>query len=365
MSVKARSNVADLAMYVPGKPMEEVQQELGLTRVIKLASNENPWGPSPRAIDAARKALEQASVYPDANASKLKKLIAADLGVEIDQLVVGNGSEEVVQGIAKAYVDPGDEVIMAEQTFPRYKTVTELMNGIAIEVPLKDYRHDLKAMAAKISPKTKALFICNPNNPSGTIVSERELDEFMASVPDSVLIVFDEAYFEYVSDKNYGSGLKYLQSGSQNVLVLRTFAKAYGLAGLRMGFGVGSAKLIDYMNRVRDPFNGNLAAQEAAAAAWQDKEYLQDILSKNAAGKLQLKSGLEQLGCTVIDSQANFLLTDLAQPSQGIFEALLRKGIIVRPGHLLGYPTFQRITVGTPEQNTEVLTALKEILQAG
>lgn len=184
----------------------------------------------------------------------------------------------------------------------------------------------------------------------------------MNMVPERILVVFDEAYFEYVADKNYASGLKYLQANRQNVLVLRTFAKAFGLAGLRMGFGVGTAQIVDLMNRVRDPFNGNLVAQAAAAAAWQDNEYLQDIILKNAAGLRQLQAGLEQLGCKVADSHTNFLLVDVGKPSQDVFEALLRQGIIVRPGHLFGYPTSLRITIGTPEQNEAVLEALKSIL---
>ncbi len=361
MDIKARPNVGNLAVYVPGKPIEEVQRELGLSQVIKLASNENSWGPSPKALEAGRQALEKVFLYPDANALVLKELIAGELAVGTEQIVTGNGSEEIIAMIAKAFVDPGNEVVMAKPSFPRYQTCVELMNGVAVEVELKDYRHDLEQMAQKITARTKVVFVCNPNNPSGTIVTEQELDKFMGLVPEDVLVVFDEAYFEYVADKNYASGLKYLHSG-RNVLVLRTFAKAFGLAGLRMGFGIGTEQIVDFLNRVREPFNGNLAAQAAAAAAWQDKEYLAEIIARNAKGLAELRAGLESMGCTVVPSHTNFVLVDVGKPSQEVFEALLKLGIIILPGHLFGYPTSLRVTVGTPEENEAFLNALQKVL---
>ncbi|HWJ03215.1 MAG TPA: histidinol-phosphate transaminase [Verrucomicrobiae bacterium] len=361
MSVEARSYVKNLEVYVPGKPIEEVQRELGLTRVIKLASNENPWGPSPKALEAAKGSLERVFLYPDANAFSLKNLLAKELGIDENQLVTGNGSDEIVQMVAQAFVDPGDEVIMANPSFPRYRTVTELMGGVPVEVELHDYRHDLAAMAEKINSKTKVIFVCNPNNPTGTLVSGIELDEFMAKVPEHILVVFDEAYFEYVDDETYVSGQKYLNQGRQ-VLILRTFSKAFGLAGLRIGYGFANAEIIDLLNRVRGPFNGNLVALEAACAAWQDKEYLRQMVEKNAQGLEQLREGLERLGCKVVPSATNFVLAEVGKPSQEVFQALMRQGIIVRPGHLFGYGTGLRISVGTPEQNEEFLRALEAVL---
>ncbi len=361
MSIQARPNVQNLEVYVPGKPIEEVQRELGLSRVIKLASNENPWGPSPKALEEARKVLDRVFLYPDGNAFNLKSKIAGELEIGPEQIIIGNGSDEIVQMIAQAFVDPGDEVLMAAPSFPRYKTVAELMGGIPVEVGLTDYRHDLKAMAQEISARTKVIFVCNPNNPTGTIVTGQELDEFMSLVPDGVLVVFDEAYYEYIADENFTSGLKYFRDG-RPVLVLRTFSKAYGLAGLRIGFGIGTREIIDLLNRVRGPFNGNLVALEAAAAAWDDKTYLREVVAKNARGLEQLTLGLERMGCKVVPSETNFLLVETGKASQEVFKGLLSQGIIVRPGHLLGYPAALRVTVGTPEQNEEFLAALARLL---
>jgi histidinol-phosphate aminotransferase len=363
MDVRPRPNVCNLDVYVPGKPIEEVQLELGLTRVIKLASNENPWGPSPKALEAGRLALDKIFLYPDANAYNLKKALSERVQVEPSQIAIGNGSDEIVQLIANVFVDPGDEVVMANPSFPRYKTVTELMGGIPKEVVLTDYRHDLAAMAAAVTEKTKLVFICNPNNPSGTIVSERELDEFMDLIPPRVMVVFDEAYIEYVNAPEFASGLKYLQQGRE-VLVLRTFSKAYGLAGLRIGFAIGSPEMIDLLNRVRGPFNGNQVAQQAAGAALADQDYLGQVVANNYHGLNQLSEGLAKLGCTPVPSQTNFILVEVGRPSAELFAGLMRKGIIVRPGHLLGHPEALRVTVGTGEENEQFLAALADILNA-
>ncbi|MDA8443150.1 MAG: histidinol-phosphate transaminase [Peptococcaceae bacterium] len=362
MLSKVRPSVENLAVYVPGKPIEEVQRELGLTQVIKLASNENPWGPSPRALQAISKALSEIYLYPDANAQDLKESLGSELAVDANQIIIGNGSEEIVQMIAKTFVDPGDEVVMAAPSFPRYQTVTEMMAGISREVMLVDYRHDLLTMAQQITSRTKVIFVCNPNNPTGTIVTETELDEFMRQVPADILVVFDEAYYEYVADPSFVSGLKYLKDG-RRVLILRTFSKAYGLAGLRLGYGIGDAAVIDMLNRVREPFNGNLLAQVAAQAAWLDKEHLQQVLQNTAAGLQQLTQGLARLGLQAIPSHTNFFLVDVGQPSPEVFQALLRQGIIIRPGHLFGYANAIRVTVGTTEQNQAFLQALTGILR--
>ncbi len=361
MNVRPRAQVKNLGVYVPGKPIEEVQRELGLDRVIKLASNESPWGPSPLAVEAARRALDKLFLYPDANAYGLKQAICRKLAADPAQIITGNGSEEIVQMIAKTFVDPGDQVVMAAPSFPRYKAVTELMGGTAVEVSLNEYRHDLPAMAAAISQRTKVVFVCNPNNPTGTIVTEQELDNFMAQVPEGVLAVFDEAYFEYVQDARFCSGLKYLAQERQ-VLVLRTFSKAFGLAALRIGYAVGPRDIIDLLNRVREPFNGNQVAQEAAGAAWADQQYLAQVVKNNALGLRQLSAGLSRLGFTPLPSQTNFVLVEAGKSSERMFQELLQRGIIVRPGHLFGCPTALRVSVGTREDNDAFLEAMAEIV---
>jgi len=358
-----RDNIDKLAVYQPGKPIEEVQRELGLEEVIKLASNENPLGPSPRAVEAIKKAALNSNLYPDGSCYRLRHALADFLGVDDDMILIGNGSNEIIQLLSLTFINPGDETIMPVPSFPRYEPLTRLMNGIPHEVKLKDFENglkmDLSAMASYINEKTKIIYICNPNNPTGVIASKKELDDFLAKVPPGTLVVFDEAYCEYVDDEDYPNGLDYLASG-RNVIVLRTFSKIYGLAGLRVGYGVGRPDVIAYLNRVREPFNVNAVAQEAALAALEDREYVQKVREVNREGKEYLYAGFDRLRLQYVPTQANFIFVNVERDEKEIFEKLLRKGIIVRGG--FGYRTWLRVTIGTLEQNKTLLAALEEVL---
>jgi len=358
-----REVVKDLKLYVPGKPIEEVKRELGLEEIIKLASNENPFGPSPKAVEAMVKAANEVHIYPDGNAFYLKEALAKSLGVDTEQLFLANGSDEVIQMIAVTFVNPGDEAVMAAPTFPRYQPTVLMMNGVTHELPLKDHQHDLEAFAAKINSRTKLIYICNPNNPTGTFIPKGQMDDFMARVPENVIVVFDEAYFEYVDDHEYPNGLDYLAKG-QNVIVMRTFSKMYGLAGLRLGYAITRPELVAGMNRVREPFNVNAMAQAAAVAALADQEHVAKVKAANLAGRDYLYQAFERMGLSYIPTVANFIMVDTGKESAKVFQALLKKGIIVRSGDNLGYNTSVRVTIGTPEENQKFITALEEVLAA-
>lgn len=359
--VKVRSGVNELKVYRPGKPIEEVERELGITDVVKMASNENPLGPSPLALEAIRETLGKINLYPDGNGYYLKQDLARHWGVEPEQVVLGNGSDEIVQLIAMAFVNEGDEAIMATPSFPRYEPVVRLMGGVAREVPLNDHRHDLEAMAALINEKTRLIFICNPNNPTGTIVTKDEVEAFLVRVPREVIVVFDEAYFEYVQDPTYPDGLDYLRQGRE-VIVLRTFSKAYGLAGLRVGYALTTPEIADYLNRVRPPFNVDTLAQVAARAALKDREFLQRVVTANEEGKQFFYRELERRGLPYIPTWANFLMLDTGVDSVRLFQEMLRRGVIVRSGDIFGMPTWIRVTVGRPEENERFFAVLDEVL---
>ena len=338
----AREVVKDLKLYVPGKPIEEVKRELGLEEIVKLASNENPFGPSPRAVEAMLQSASKVHIYPDGNAFYLKEALARELGVDTEQLFLANGSDEVIQMIAVTFINPGDEAIMATPTFPRYQPTVLMMNGVVHEIPLKNHDHDLEAFGDKINSKTKLIYICNPNNPTGTFVPKAELDAFMARVPESAIVIFDEAYFEFVDDPNYPNGLDYLAKG-QNVMVMRTFSKMYGLAGLRLGYAVTKPELVAAMNRVREPFNVNSMAQVGALAALTDKEHVAKVKAANLAGRDYLYQAFAKLGLPYIPTVANFIMVDTGKDSAKVFQALLKKGIIVRSGDIYGYDTSVRV----------------------
>ncbi|MDN5293616.1 MAG: histidinol-phosphate aminotransferase [Eubacteriales bacterium] len=359
--VKVRSGVNELKVYRPGKPIEEVERELGISDVMKMASNENPLGPSPLALEAIQETLGKINLYPDGNGYYLKQDLARHWGVEPEQVVLGNGSDEIVQLIAMAFINEGDEAIMATPSFPRYEPVVRLMGGVAREVPLKDHRHDLEAMAALINEKTRLIFICNPNNPTGTIVTKDEVKAFLARVPREVIVVFDEAYFEYVQDSTYPDGLDYLRQGRE-VIVLRTFSKAYGLAGLRVGYALTTPEIADYLNRVRPPFNVDMLAQVAARAALKDREFLQRVVTANEEGKQFFYRELERRGIPYIPTWANFLMLDTGVDSVRLFQEMLRRGVIVRSGDIFAMPTWIRVTVGRPEENERFFAVLDEVL---
>ena len=359
--MQPKPNIVHLPVYQPGKPVEDVKRELGLTEVIKLASNENPYGCSPKAKEAIARELENMSIYPDGAAVELTNALAKHHAVNPDQVIFGAGSDEIILMICRAFLQPGDETVMADQTFPQYKHNVTIENGKSIEVPLKEGTHDLYSMLERVNEKTKIVWICNPNNPTGTINTADEVEWFLSKVPGHVLVVLDEAYCEYVDDPSFPDGLKLLQK-YPNVILLRTFSKIYGLASLRIGYGIGRPDVIRSINQVREPFNTSRMGQAAALAALQDEAFISFCREENRKGIAFLNRAFEELGLKAFPAHGNFIMVDVQRPGQDVFEALLRKGVIVRAGHQR-YPTSVRITVGSQEQNEKVIAALTAVLQ--
>lgn len=355
-----KKNIVHLPVYQPGKPIEEVKRELGLKEVIKLASNENPFGSSEQAKLAIQNELANISIYPDGGSVHLTAAVADYLQVNPDQIIFGAGSDEVILMIARAYLTPGDETIMADETFPQYKHNAEIEGAAVIEVPLKEGTHDLPAILAKVTAQTKIIWICNPNNPSGTIVRQDELAAFVRDVPKHVIIVLDEAYYEYVTDEAYPDSLALLQ-GNNNIIVLRTFSKIYGLASLRIGYGIGHPDVIRSINQVREPFNTTRFAQAAAEASIKDLDFMNSCKQRNAEGRTYLAEQFDRLGLHHFEAHGNFVMFDAKLPSQQAFDGLLRRGIISR-ARWQYYPTHIRITVGSQEQNEAFIKALEEVL---
>lgn len=359
--MKPKANIVNLPVYQPGKPVEEVKRELGLSEVIKLASNENPYGCSPQAKEAIIAELSNLSVYPDGSASELTAELAASLGVNKDQIIFGCGSDEIIALITRAFLDRGDETIMADQTFSVYKSNADIEDAVSIEVPLVDGKHDLDAMLAAITDKTKIMWICNPNNPTGTIVSEEEFVRFIDAVPASVMVVLDEAYYEYVMDSSYPESMKLLERYN-NLVILRTFSKIYGLASLRIGYGIGQAETIKYINQVREPFNTGRPAQAAAKAALRDQDFVEKCRQNNAEGIRYFQQEFDRMGLQYFPAHGNFVMVDVRTSGKDVFQSLLSKGIIVRPG-FSRYPSYIRVSVGTPEQNQAFIGVLEQVLR--
>lgn len=357
MALHIHPDILSLSPYVPGKPIDELQRELGLTRVIKLASNENPLGPSPKAVAALAGEFNTLHRYPDGGGYRIRQAIAERWKVSIDQIVLGNGSDEILGLLARAFLAPGDEAVMADHTFVIYKMEVTAAHGKAVMVPLLNWTHDLDAMVRAITPRTRLLIICNPNNPTGTMVPAEAISRLMAEVPKDVIVVFDEAYFEYVRHPQFPDTIAYVKEGRQ-AIVLRTFSKIYGLAGLRIGYGITTPEINDVLNRVRPPFNANSLAQRAALAALGDDEHVAKSRAVNAAGMEQVGQGLKGLGFHPIPSEANFIYFDVKRDGRQVFESLLREGIIVR--HIQG--TMLRVTIGQAEENAAFLHALGKVL---
>jgi histidinol-phosphate aminotransferase len=347
-----------LTPYAPGKPIEELERELGLTGSIKLASNENPIGPSPKGIAAIAGHLASLHRYPDGAAHYLKDAISKKFGRPMDEIILGNGSNELLDIIVRTFLLDGEESVFAEPSFVVYKMSTQAAGRNGVAVPLKDGRHDLSAMADRIDGNTKIIFIANPNNPTGTMNTGAEMDEFMSRVPEDVLVVVDEAYFEYVTSPEYPDTFKYLRDG-RNIIILRTFSKIYGLAGLRIGYGFAPPKLVDLMNRVRAPFNTNSLAQAAALAALSDDAHVQASIEVNEEGKKYLYGEMTRMGLDYLPTEANFIWIDLHREARAVYDALLKKGVIVRP---MG-PGQIRVTVGLMQENERFIKALSEALQ--
>jgi histidinol-phosphate aminotransferase len=361
MIPSAHPHVLNLVAYEPGKPVEELAREMGLdpSKIIKLASNENPLGPSPKALEAMRAALERAHFYPDGGGWKLRGAIADKFGLGRENVILGNGSNEIIEFLGHAFLQPGDEVVTARHAFAVYGLVAQLFGAKTVEVPDPGFVHDLPAMLAAITPHTKLVFIANPNNPTGTMVSKEAIEEYMKHVPEHVITVFDEAYFEFVS--NPPDVLEYVREG-RNVVVMRTFSKIQGLANLRIGYGLAPAPLAEVLQKTRQPFNANGIAQEGAAAGIADDEHIARTREVTNAGRAYLQSAFFELGLEYVPSVANFVLVRVGNGDE-IFKALLRKGIIVRSMRSYKLPEWIRVSVGTMPQNHAFIEALKELLE--
>jgi histidinol-phosphate aminotransferase len=358
----ARKGIFKITSYIPGKSIEEVQKELGVKKWIKLASNENLFGPSPKAVAAIRKELPNIYLYPEGPCTVLRQALARKFSLPEETVVISNGADNLILMIACAFVDEGDEVVMADPTFSVYTNVTQIMGGRPIKVRLKDFTHDLDSMLKKINRKTKLVFICNPNNPTGTTISQKSFDHFLSKLPNQVIVVLDEAYGDFVEDSFYPNGLDYIKERKQ-VILLRTFSKVYGLAGLRIGYALGREDLVDCLYQVRDPFPVHRLAQVAAVAALNDKDHAIKSIQLVYEGKRYLYKELDKMGLSYVPSQANFIFIDFEKDSEEVFQALLREGIIIRPGKIWDYPTFARVTIGRMEDNQRFIKALKKIFK--
>ncbi len=361
ISLLALQGVQNLVPYKAGKPIDELERELGLTEIVKLASNENSLGPGPKVLQAIQKALPELSRYPDGNGFTLKSALANKLNVSMDQITLGNGSNEILELVARTFLKPGLEVVFSQHAFAVYPLVTQAVGATARIAPALNYGHDLEAMASLVNDNTRLVFIANPNNPTGTLLSAPALKQFLNALPKTVICVLDEAYFEFVNAENRADSIAWLDE-HPNLMITRTFSKAYGLAGLRVGYSVSSAEIADLLNRVRQPFNNNMLALAAAEAALADEEYLAKTLAVNNQGMQQLTEAFSLLGLSWIPSFGNFVSVDINQAGMPIYEALLKKGVIVRPVANYEMPNYLRISIGSEQENQFFINALIEVL---
>lgn len=359
--------IETLVPYKPGKPMAELERELGIENSVKLASNENPLGSSPKAIEAIKEVLSGLNRYPDGAYYYLKEKLAKFVGVTPDMLVIGNGSNEIIELLIRTFMVEGDEAIMGSPSFAVYPIIVQGAGGTSIEVPLSKPSNgltiDLAAMAESITDKTKLIFIANPNNPTGTIVTDTDFDAFMEKVPDNVIVCMDEAYFEYVSSPEFPDSLKYIKEG-KSVVILRTFSKIYGLAGLRVGYGIAPARIADYMNRVRQPFNVSSVAEAAAMGALDDSEFVKESIEMNRKGFDFLSKELKELGVEVVPTEANFFLVKVGNGTE-VYNKLLKQGVIVRPMASYNMDEYIRVTIGTEAQNKRFMEAFRHSVTDG
>lgn len=358
-----RKELEHFQPYVPGKPIEEVMREYGLTEIEKLASNENQLGPSPKAMEAIANAIGEINFYPESSAVDLKRDLSANLGVKIENLVIGNGGEELLSIIAQTFINEGDEVIVASPSFGIYNTTTSLLGGVIRTVPLKNYAYDIHGFLDAITDKTKLIYICSPNNPTGNIVDAEALDTLYNSLPDHVVVILDEAYFEFASIKpDYPDGLEYLKQRPQTV-ILRTFSKAYGIAGLRIGYLITSPELAKELNKAKLTFNVNRLAQEGARGALRDVEFKEKTVALNYQSMERMEEFFNQMGFEYIKSYANFIFVDVKKHSKIVFEELLKRGIIIRPGYFWGWDHWIRVSTGRMEQTEKFIQRLQEVLE--
>lgn len=361
MADLVKENIRRLKPYVPGKPIEEVEREYGITNIVKMASNENPIGPSPKALAAMHEALESVGLYPDGACFKLKKALARHWNVPETELFTGNGSDEIIHNIAITFLSSGDEVIQGYPSFSQYETAATLCDCDCIMVPLKDFVFDLDAMADAVTEKTRIIFVTNPNNPTGTSVGQEDVDRLMSRIPERVIVVFDEAYYEYVERPDFPNTYDYVKAG-RNVIILRTFSKIYGLAGLRVGYAIARPELVECLNQVRQPFCVNSVAQAGAIASLEDPDQVTRTRRLNSEGKVYLYREFEAMGLPYTPTDANFIWVDLKTDCKPVFIEMLKRGVIVRTGDIFGYPTHIRVTIGKPEDNQRFIRTLREVL---
>jgi histidinol-phosphate aminotransferase len=365
MKISIADNIAAIVPYPPGKPLEELEREYGISNSIKLASNENPWGPSPKSVEAIKGALMGLHRYPDGSSHYLTEGVARWIGCEPDQIVLGNGSNEVIEFLVKAFVNTGDEVITSHPSFLMYQKFVQVRGGTNKVIPLVDMTHDLQTICEAVSDRTRLIFLDNPNNPCGTVISATRFQDFLRDLPEQVIVVVDEAYVDFVEQGKRIDLLSYIKNSLSGpaVVSLRTFSKAFGLAGLRVGFGVMDSQIAQLLHRVRQPFNINLLGQIGALAALEDTEHYQKTLAETSMGREWLSREVELLGCRAYPSQTNFFLIDVRGDATRLYDAMLYQGVIVRSMKPYGFPDFIRITVGTKQENQRFVRALATCLR--
>jgi histidinol-phosphate aminotransferase len=363
MSLPFRPNVLKMRPYSPGKPLDEVKRELGLTDVIKLASNENPLGPPPKAVEAIREAAAEANIYPDAAGFDLKNAIAEMHGLKPENVVLGNGSDELIHYLGLILLEgEGTELVMGNPSFVRYDASAQLANAVLTKIPVdKDWRHDVDAMAAACSDKTRLVYVANPNNPTGTVIDQAETDRLLAAIPSDALLIMDEAYYEFGVKHPYFPKTVDMIKAEKPVCVLRTFSKAYGLAGIRVGYGLAPAHVIDAIERVREPFNVTSISQKAAIAALNSQDHVEKTVKLNREGIERVEAAAKEMGLNTVESFANFVCIDMGRPAEPVFQELLRGGVIVRSGHVLGMPNHIRVSIGSPDEMTRFIELFKTL----
>ena len=356
-----RRGLEGLIPYEPGRPISVVEKELGIEEAIKLASNESPYRPFPQVIEAMQQAVFEVNRYPDGGCTFLREKLADRLGVTPSMIMVGSGSNELLRLLANALLNPEDEAVMANPSFIVYPTVVKLMNATPVEVSLKDYRHDLDAMADAINERTKMVFICNPNNPTGTMMTRGEVEAFLVKIPTDIVVVLDEAYFELVRDNDYPNGMDYI-AGERPVVVFRTFSKVYGLAGCRIGYGIAPEFIIQAINKVREPFNVNTIAQVGAFVSLDCTAEIEERSQINDEGLRYFYKEFARLSLDYVPSHANFVLLDVGVDGRALSNELMKRGVIVRSGDIFGYPQHIRVSVGTPGENARFISELENVL---
>ncbi len=353
--------ISSIRPYEPGKPIKEVERELGLKRVIKMASNENPLGASRKALRAMRRALREVHLYPESSCFYLKKRLAEELGIGEKQIILGNGSNEIIELLARGFLNEGDQVISSECSFLVYPLITQACGAEYVQVPMKDFRYDLKGILERITERTRLIFVANPNNPTGTYVTREEVEDFLTKVPKDVVVCFDEAYVDFVEAKDFPYLLFHVKTERPNLVVLRTFSKSFGLAGLRIGYGMAAPDLVSYLHKIRQPFNVNSIAQAGAAAALDDKLFLWRTRFLVSRGRKYLYRRLKRYGFRFVPSQANFILIDTGRDADEVFQMFLQQGVIVRSMKAYGLPNWIRVTVGRRSENSRFIRILRKV----